>query len=133
MARAGARREDGFTLLETLVALAILGMALSSSMLVFSDSLQRSRHAVMENDAANLAQGLIAQMDATVLSNNKPFEGVAEPYHWRIDVVPAGPGDIGEKSTIPASVVTVEVAWPESGRPHFLKVRSVRLGVGPAK
>jgi prepilin-type N-terminal cleavage/methylation domain-containing protein len=57
---------SGFTLLETLVALAILGLALGSSLSVFGDTLTRSRHAAMEAQAAGVAQTLLEQLGTTL-------------------------------------------------------------------
>ena len=137
---AGSRsRAAGFTLLETLVALAILGMALGSSISVFSDSLSRSRHAAMEAEAAGIAQAVLDQLGSTIPTKKTPIKsedpqlksvsGMDPKFRWRVDLAPYDLKKLGDNTSVKASYVTVEVAWYESRHPWFLTVRSLRVGL----
>lgn len=129
----------GFTLLETLVALAILGMALGSSISVFSDSLARSRHAAMEAEAAGIAQAILDQIGTTIPTKKSPIRsddpqlkmvsGTAPQFRWRVDLVPYNLKKLGDDTAVKAAYVVVEVAWYESKHPWFLTVRSLRAGL----
>ncbi len=130
---------EGFTLLETLVALAILGMALGSSISVFSDSLSRSRHAAMEAEAAGIAQAVLDQIGNTIPTKKTPIKsedpqlksvsGMDPKFRWRVDLAPYNLKKLGDNTTVKASAVVVEVAWYESRHPWFLTVRSLRVGL----
>lgn len=130
---------DGFTLLETLVALAILGMALGSSISVFSDSLSRSRHAAMEAEAAGIAQAVLDQIGDTIPTKKSPIKsedaqlkmvsGMDPKFRWRVDLEPYNLKKLGDDTAVKAAYVVVEVAWYESQHPWFLTVRSLRVGL----
>lgn len=133
------RRSQGFTLLETLVALAILGLALGSSISVFSDTLNRSHHAAMEAEAAGMAQALLDQLGTTLPAKKSPLKsgdprfrnasGLDPKFRWRIDFVPYNLKKLGDKTPVTAALVTVQVNWFESNHPWFLTVQTLRLGL----
>jgi prepilin-type N-terminal cleavage/methylation domain-containing protein len=130
---------EGFTLLETLVALAILGMALGSSISVYSDAVTRSRHAAMEAEAAGIAEALFAQLGTTLPAKKSPIRdddphvkdaaGLDPHFHWRIDFVPYDLEKLGDKTPVKVALVTVEVQWFEANQPKFLTVHSLRAGL----
>lgn len=134
-----SRQPAGFTLLETLVALAILGMALGSSISVFSDSLSRSRHAAMEAEAAGIAQAILDQIGNTIPTKKTPIRdddpqlklvsGLDPKFRWRVDLEPYNLKKLGDDTAVKAYHVVVEIAWLESSHPWFLTVRSLRAGL----
>jgi len=129
----------GFTLLETLVALAILGLALGSSISVFGDTLNRAHHAAMEAEAGGIAQTLLDQLGTTLPTKKTPLtssdpqlrdvSGLDPKFRWRIDFVPYDLKKQGDKTPVQAALVTVEVGWLEVNHPWFLTIRTLRLGL----
>ncbi|HTQ15201.1 MAG TPA: type II secretion system protein [Rhizomicrobium sp.] len=117
--------EDGFTLLEILVALAILSVSLATLLGIFSMSLDRTRQSEDEMSARVLAQSLIAQADSVSDPRLGTLSGTSNGYAWRLDLKPYG------TSTQPAPApglasVSASVAWNGSGGRRSLMLTSLR-------
>ncbi len=121
------QRAAGFTLLETLVALAILGLALGFSVSVFTDTLGRSRHAALEASAVDLGRSLLEEFDAAHSVTTEAITGVTDGFHWRLDTRPY------HTATAPAAgaailwSVRLDISWSESGTPKFFHLETLRL------
>lgn len=75
--------QQGFTLLEVLVALAILAMALTSLYLVVGRSLKASLHARMLSQATLLARQKMAELDYVLLTRGFSTNGLDEAKEGR--------------------------------------------------
>jgi len=105
--------EEGFTLLEVLVALAILSVALTVLLGIFSQSLTQVR-ALREREAARaLAQSLLAEQGIDIAIAPGTTGGRTGAFSWRIDTSPYGETD----SDAPRlASITVRVWWQGGAR-----------------
>lgn len=93
---AARRREDGFTLLEVLVAFAILTFALSALLLAFATGLRTTGRSAAIATATLQAQSLMDQVGNTIPLREADLSGVLEDgARWKVAVVPFDTGDFG--------------------------------------
>ena len=120
--------EAGFTLVEVIVAFAILALALGVLMFIISDGIQRSAQAELAAEAASLAQSLLAQAAAeTPLRSGERAGQFDDRRRWRLRTEPyAGAGD--PQGAIGAYRVTAEVFWHDDTRERSLALSTLRLG-----
>ncbi|MDH3230462.1 MAG: prepilin-type N-terminal cleavage/methylation domain-containing protein [Alphaproteobacteria bacterium] len=117
-------RDAGFTLIEVLVAFAILAFTLAAAYGVFSDAARAVASGERYGVALALAESRLAAVDAApageAWDDAGEFDGT---YRWRVEtrVLPDGPP---VTVRIEPVVVTVTVTW-ESGGPVALE--TVRL------
>ncbi len=116
MAR-GAQR--GFTLLETLVALAIVAIGFSFAFVALPAGLAAQDRARNLDAAASLAQSLLDMPEAAT-------SGQEAGFAWRIDSTPLG--GTSSVAALRARRVQVSVAWQEAGNVREIALQSVRLG-----
>lgn len=111
------RVSRGFTLLEVLVAFAILTFSLAGVFGVFSSSLNAARNGQEYAQATALAQERLAEIAAAGVAEIASATGDdASGYRWRVDVeemldVPITPSASG---LVPVMVV-VSVEWGRGG------------------
>jgi prepilin-type N-terminal cleavage/methylation domain-containing protein len=119
--------ESGFTLLETLTALTILGIALVSLFDAHQRGLRAARVADDYVVARILAQSLLA--DATTGNSGVvvPRQGNEGRFGWAIEVHPAGGGwaDLKSESNWRLNHVRVTVAWDADRR---VQLDTLKLG-----
>jgi len=114
--------EEGFTLLEVLVALAILSVAFTVLLGIFSQSLTQVR-ALREREAARaLAQSLLAEQGTDTSIIPGTTGGWTGAFSWQIDTSPYG----GTDSAAPRlAAITVRVRWHDGDR--TMTLTSLRL------
>ncbi|MGH6871414.1 MAG: type II secretion system protein [Rhizomicrobium sp.] len=117
--------EDGFTLLEILVALAILSVSLATLLGIFSMSLDRARQSEDEMAARTLAQSLIAQADAVANPRLGSTSGTAgKDFSWRLDLRPYGDTRVSGGTGLAS--IAASVGWNGSGGRRSLTLYSLR-------
>jgi general secretion pathway protein I len=123
---ADSRRLRGFTLIETLIAFAILSLGLATLTAAFSTSLDYSTRGAEESRAAAIAASILDRVggDRSVAASN----GATDGYDWRISVPPHGTDTDRANWPVSATDVTVTVAWRSYGRDHALSLSTLRLG-----
>lgn len=121
------KRQSGFTLIEAVVALAILALTLGVVYESFGWSLRRTA-GVQKREAAWLtAQSLLAGIRGRPLlqEGNERGEGVAG-LEWETRIVPAA-AVVDPQSPIKPFEVTIDVSW--GSRPaQRITLRSVETG-----
>jgi type II secretion system protein I len=118
--------DDGFTLIEVLVALAIF--ALSSSLLlgIFGESLERERRSEHEAAARTIAQSLLAANETNFsLGAGSRAGTTASGFTYVISAVPIGP-DYGPNNLGPA-VLSVSVSWSDDGVSRKIVLDTLRI------
>ena len=79
-------RSDGFTLLEVLVALVILGLGVAFLSGTFTDSLARAERTRNDDLAANLADGVLARLGRDVPLRIGNINGSDGEIYWRLAI-----------------------------------------------
>ena len=122
---------SGFTLVEIIVALAILALCLNVILAAISDALRRTGEAEAQAEAASLARSLLAQAGSAVPLDDGAAAGqLANGFRWRLQVAPYGPAD--QAVPVRAYKVTAEVSWDEARRERSVALTTLRLGAGGA-
>jgi general secretion pathway protein I len=126
------RRDQGFTLLEVLVALVVLATTVVAVLQLFGGGLRLARTAGDHADAALLASAKLADLEPGPLTEGAT-EGTEGPYRWirRVTVDPAllpVPPDTPEAMLIRMARVNVEVRWGQSRRFELATLRTWRIG-----
>jgi general secretion pathway protein I len=119
--------EQGFTLIEMIVALAILSIALGTLFAGFSQGLERQRLNATQRQARVLAQRLLQQGGTSSPLREGATRGIAAGgLHWALLVKPFGdPAD--RKAWLFAPVrVTAHVAWTMDGQGHVVELATLR-------
>jgi len=120
------RTQRGFTLIEVVVAFAILALSLGALYESFGGSLRRSSTAGKRELAALRAESLLAEFRGSGGLLPQPRAGRdASGHEWRITSKPY-PAELTERSEWVAEAVTVEVSFGQ-GSARALKVESVEL------
>jgi len=121
------RGENGFTLIEVLVALAILSVSLAVMLQIFSESLHRARVSRMEMAAGAFAQSLLADVGHSVPLRVGDQSG-EQPggFSWKLHVEPYGTADDQKSWPMGAVSVSASVIWKDGAESHEMKVTALR-------
>ena len=124
--------DDGFTLLEVLVALVVLSTTVVAVLQLFGGGLRLARTAGDHTDAALLASAKLADLEPGPLTEGV-IDGTDGPFHWtrRVTLDPALlPIEAGtpEAVSIRLARVNVEVQWGQSRRFELVTLRVWRIG-----
>ena len=133
------RRGDtaGFSLIETLVALAIAGLAVTAIAGAFGAGLLGYRASEATATALSLAEGQIAAVSAGNALAPGQSEGMfAGRFHWRLTVAPYEDARKGFGFEQPPSAlrlyrISIAVDWREGLRQQQLGLATMRLGRPP--
>jgi general secretion pathway protein I len=130
---AGLRlRDQGFTLLEVLVALVVLATTVVAALQLFGGGLRLARTAGDHADAALLASAKLADLEPGPLTEGETV-GADGPFRWTrrvtlqpalIPVEPENPGWVGLR----LARVNVEVRWGQNRRFELATLRVWRVG-----
>ncbi len=96
---AGKNREEGFTLLEALVALAILASALTAVFSVVSNSHVSQTKADIRWRMALFADALVQNVGLEADLNPGRWQGSRDGFSWNLDVAPYTAGSGKGRST----------------------------------
>ena len=134
--RAGAARQRGFTLIEIIVAFAILAMGLTLLLGTLSGATRQLRDGGQAGVAALHAQALLAE-HASLPRQPMRASGELEGgrYRWRLASSPwRGPDVPGTGATVPGAPrlrrLQLDIEWGEGGPRQRLQVASLRLVAG---
>jgi general secretion pathway protein I len=119
-----SNREEGFTLVEVLVALAIVVLSFAVLFKAISSDLDRTRQARDQMVAASLLQSLLAQ-SAAAPQRGATHGAFANGVLWRLDVAPYADAD----ANWPVDAVTVAatVSWRDGGRTQSRSLTTLRV------
>ncbi len=127
--RRPAGRPRGFTLLEVLIAFAILAIALGAILQSFSQGLRTMSQAERYVQATLLAESKLAEVGASIPLEEGEYSGEGgEDYAWRVDIRPYedDADRIDDLDVIRLYRVEVEISW-EGGVPaRIVTLRSSR-------
>ena len=127
-----ASRANGFTLLEVLAAIALLGIAFTVLMKVAGGAIGLTRQAA---DASAAAMWARSKLDsAYVMESLQPGRSSGRfdrRFQWQLDVTPwNGVGVAAPTAPLHLYQLDLEVRWGAPAHPHVAHFRTLRLG-GP--
>jgi len=106
------KTESGFTLLEVLVSLAILGVSISVLLAGFSNGVTRLVTIDAQTTARAHAQSLLATAgEAFALQDGEASGAFGDGFQWHLRVAPYGDTADTEAWSLRARQVTVTVSW----------------------
>ena len=124
----------GFTLLEVIVAFAVLALALTLLLGTLSGAARQVRYSADAGRAALHAQSLLAQLGVGEPLGPGQDSGEFEQgrYRWALDVRqwkdPSQPGNAPLDPSAPRMLeVQLEVSWGDGGPRQRLEMRSLRM------
>lgn len=125
--------EAGFTLLEVIVALAILAMSLGVLFPTFADAVQRAGQSETIAQARLLAQSILVQVgnEIPVKAGEAAGDGAAG-LQWRLRQKPYGGSADQARWSTPVMEVSVEVSWGAGLLARSISVSTLRLAASPA-
>jgi len=120
----------GFTLIEILVALAILAIAFGFAFRALSDGFDRLDRDQKNADALLLAQSTLARIGHDIaLQDGAVDGGTSDGFTWRIETAPYGDTQDLPAGPLIGHRVEVTIAWNE--RHQRREVRLTNLILGP--
>jgi general secretion pathway protein I len=126
--RPGPDRSQGFTLVEVLVALAIVAIAFGVALGVMSGGLSRLDHDHNVQEALLVAQSALARVGQDIpIADGAIGEDGRDGFAWHIAISPYGQAFGG----LAAHRVVVTVDWHEGWQPRAVRLETVRLALIP--
>ena len=124
-------RDDGFTLLEVLVALVVVSTTVVGALQLFGGGLRLARTAGEHAEAALLASAKLADLEPGPLTEGQ-VDGTDGPYRWtrRVTLDPAllpVEADTPETLRVRLARVSVEVQLGQGRRFELVTLRAWRL------
>jgi general secretion pathway protein I len=118
------RAETGFTLIEMLVALAIVAVSMAVLFRVISDNLERARRARDEAAAMSLVQSLLAQSSSGIPQPGVSTGKFGNGFFWRLQTEP-----LGGRTGWPVDAVTViaTVSWRDGSEAGSRTLTTLRV------
>jgi len=126
--------EAGFTLVEVIVALAMLSLGLTLVMSLLSTGLGRAGMAERLAGAVSLAQSVMAQVGTAIPLRPETRESAeANGYRWHLAIQPYRAEPAGDARAVELYQVSVNVGWREGEDPRSFALSTLRLGPRAAK
>jgi len=121
--------EEGFSLVEIVVALAILSLSLGILLSVISDGIRRADQAKRMNEAGSMVQSLLAKVGAELPLGQGQINGeFGNGFHWRVTIEAYGDRTDRLQQPLGAYSVLAEVLWNDGLEVRSVALRSLRLG-----
>jgi prepilin-type N-terminal cleavage/methylation domain-containing protein len=121
-------REQGFTLVELLVSLAILAVALGVLFGAISDALDRTRKDRDDALASSLAQSLLARAGIERTLRAEDLNGTyANGMRWHLSIAPYGSAGDAKAWPVTAFLVRATILWTDNSQTHSKTLSTLRL------
>ncbi|GAC1347963.1 MAG: hypothetical protein NVSMB18_34650 [Acetobacteraceae bacterium] len=138
-AAAAMRDEQGFTLLEIVIALAIASLALAALTQAVSGGLRATRVGADYQEALSRARSHLEQLGTDLLAGERSGDD-GGGFQWRVLVrpvaaaqAPAGGGRPGAGTVATLYGVTVTVGWDTDGGHRDVALTTQRLGLAASE
>lgn len=124
------QRHSGFTLLEVVVAFAVLALVLTVLLQLYAGSLRNTRLAAEYSRASILAETQLARLGVELPITVGVMAGSFDDrYRWQTTSEPVDWLQSTTKDLIPVQPykITIEVRWGQAGSEHAISLTTVRL------
>ena len=123
-----ANSEAGFTLVEVVVALAMLSIGLTLVFGLISSGLGRTGSAERMAEAGSLAQSLLAEVGTKLAIKPEERDGLyPNGYRWHVKMVPYGDGTERDEAPVGLYTISTEVEWGEGAEKRSYALTTLRL------
>lgn len=130
----GTKREAGFTLVEVIVALAILSAGLGLLLGLISNSLRQTASAQRMAEAGSLAQSLMAEVGTVLPIRPEARDGqYPNGYRWHLKVQPYDSARESEERPVGLYRISAEIEWEQGAEKRFYVLTTLRLGPKDAR
>jgi len=120
---------DGFSLLEVIVALAIMAMGFITVLQLFSGSIRSASLSEQYLKGATLAQSKLGELEVNNYSVTE-YEGIfpdEKNYRWQLQVSPHTSSLNSKEHNIQLSEVTLNVLWEEAGKTRDIEINTLKV------
>lgn len=125
----GLDNRQGFTLVEVLVALAILAIAFGFALRAISGGFDRLGRDQKNADALILARSTLARVGHDIALEDGAIGGATgEGFAWRIETCPYGDTQGVSPGRLVGHRVDVTVSWKDRRQTHEVRLTSLLLG-----
>lgn len=107
----------GFTLVEVLVSLCLLGFSMMAVFGALNACAIASHHARMLNQAVLLAESRLVETRLTEIRAYETQNGKQDRFDWQVEILPTPVEGLG--------AIRVRVTWREQERPQHYELRSL--------
>lgn len=112
----GTTNEDGFTLVEVLVAFAILTLCFGAVYQIYATGFRNLQTVEAEVVALRVAQSRLSEVVQSGSLKTGSSSGSTDGVTWRVEAMPARKNSDSSALALPdAYWVSVTVSWPSSG------------------
>lgn len=125
----------GFTLVEVIVAIAILSVGLSVLLSTIGNALRQTGQAEKMAEAASLAQALLARLGPEIPIGERQEAGqFKNGFRWRLSSQGFGGANDRQQWPLSAYRVSIDVLWEDGIRERSFTLTTLRLAPkGPAR
>jgi general secretion pathway protein I len=121
--------EEGFSLVEIVVALAILSLSLGILLSVISDGIRRADQAKRMDEAESMGQSLLARVGAELpLGQGQTTGEFGNGFHWRLTIEAYGDRTDRMQQPLGAYTISAEVLWNNGFEERSVVLKTLRLG-----
>lgn len=120
--------QEGFTLIEVLIALAIAGFAFTLAFQIFSGAAFLAAADLQQEEAVGVLDSELARVGRDIpLVDGTVHGATPDHYLWQIDIIDQDDGQqlAFERETL--KQLTITVAWDVSGQRHQAHLVTLRL------
>lgn len=123
-------RQQGFNLLEVLVAFSIAAIALTVTMRIFSEGFHLSKTSEDYSQATVLAESLFAQVGPVFNLDESHYTGhFDDRFNWLVELKPFAVDDalLANNETVSLVKISLDISWSEGLKERHYTLSSLRL------
>ena len=127
--RLNRTNNDGFSLLEVIVALAIMAMGFVTVLQLFSGSIRSVSLSEQYLKGTSLAHSKLGALEVNNYSVTE-FEGTfpdEKKYRWELEVSPHTSPLNSKENNIQLSEVTLNVLWEDAGKTRNIQLNTIKV------
>jgi len=120
---------DGFSLLEVIVALAIMAMGFVTVLQLFSGSIRSVSLSEQYLKGTTLAHSKLGELEVNNYSVTE-YEGIfpgEKNYRWQLQVSPHASSLNSKEKNIQLSEVTLNVLWEDAGKTRDVEISTLKV------